>query len=364
MLPILATGASTTLGFSEREVGTMSLAILVGSGVSALIAGSWVRSVPWPRGASITAGGMLLAYLVTMLVHRHWAFVVIHGTAGFFSAAVFSLAMTILSDRREAARSFGIATAMQAAFQVVAVMVGPALLRVMGLNGVAALLAALGGLGLLLAQLLPTHGRAVVPGRLPAGLLKPTNFTGLAGLGLFTMNVGAYWTYIELIGQSLGILSDIVATCVAAAAAVGVLGGVAAGLLGDRFGKIAPLVFAGLLTSGAVLLLIKPLGVRAFFISGVMYFFAWNYSLAYQYAIINTVDATGRIVAITQAFAFLGAAAGAGMAGSYVRPGDYRAITWIVIITVWASFAMFALTLAVGKSSNATRGTATGPQKA
>jgi predicted MFS family arabinose efflux permease len=359
VLPLLTAGAMGTLGFSDRQIGLMSLTISVGLGAGAVFATMWVRSVEWPRAAAIALGGLFAANSLAMLVHGYWAFVLLQGAAGFCGSSVFCLTTTILSDRHESARSFGVSNAMQTTYQVAALLAGPTLLRLAGLNGVLAMLALPAGLAMLLTPLLPTYGRAVGAERL-RHLLTPATVIALVGCGTFFANVGAYWTYIELIGQARGMTPRVVANCVAAGVSAGVLGGALAWVLGDRFGRLWPLCVAALLTIVAALLLHGSFSVLAFVVSAALYLFAWNYSLAYQLAIVNAVDATGRGVAITGAFCLLGSAAGAGITASLLTPGDYGAVIWIVIIAVSLSTALFAFSSAIQRHADARGGGAQG----
>jgi predicted MFS family arabinose efflux permease len=353
VLPLLTAGAANTLGFSERQVGILSLMICVGSGASSLLAGLWVRSVHWPRTAAVALGGMLVTISLTMMMHRYWAFVLMQGAAGFFAGAIFCLALTILSDREDSARSFGVSTAMQVTYQVAALLAGPVLLRSGGLNSVLLLLAIPAGLAMLLTPLLPTHGRTVLHSQVRRGLLAPATVIALIGYGVFFVNAGAFWTYVELIGQARGMTPRVVANSVAASVSAGVLGGLLAWALGNRLGRLWPLMIATTLTVAAALLLIASSTTAAFVVSGMLYFFAWNYSYAYQLDVVNAVDVTGRGVAVTQVFGFLGVAAGAGVAAYFVRPGDYSAVTWLVIVAVCLSTALFSLSSAVSKYANA-----------
>ncbi len=346
ILPFLTAGAVDTLGFSDRQVGVMSLIISVGSGASAVLAGMWVRSAHWPRVAVFGLGGMLVTTSLAMLLHRYWTFVLLQGATGFFSTAVICLAVTILSDRHESARAFGMANAMQVVYQISALLVGPTLLRLAGLNGVLAVIAALSGLAMPLALLLPAHGRTVVSEGVSKGLLKPATVLGLLGFGLFFVNAGAYWTYVEIMGEARGMTSRLAANCIAVGVSAGILGGAAAWALGDRFGRLWPLLLSCLLTVAAALLLNGSFSVAALVLSVLLYFFAWNYAVAYQLSIVNAVDTTGRAVAITQAFAFLGAAAGAGLAALFVTPGHYQAVIWVVVVAVCLSTALFAISFA------------------
>jgi hypothetical protein len=96
--------------------------------------------------------------------------------------------------------------------------------------------------------------------------------------------------------------------------------------------------------------------VTAFILSALLFFFAANYAVPYQLSIVNAVDITGRAVAITQAFAFLGAAAGAGLAAFLVRPGGgYRAVIWLVAVAVCLSTALFLLSFVSHRYANVRR---------
>jgi len=356
ILPLLTAAAADTLGFSERQAGFMSSAICIGSGVSSLVAGIWVRSVNWRRAALVSLGGMVAANGLSMMLHGYWAFVLMQGAAGFFAGATFCLAITAISDVQEPARSFGISSAMQVSYQVAALLAGPALLRWAGLNGVLVMLAVPAALAMLFAPLLPVQGRTVLEPDAKA-LLRPATLVALLGFGAFFVNAGAFWTYVELIGLARGMSARVVANCVAAGVSAGMLGGGLASVLGERFGRLRPILVATALTVGAVLLLNGSFGAAAFVVAGMLYFFAWNYSYSYQLAMINEVDATGRGVAITQVFGFLGIAGGAAFAALFVTPGDYHAVTWVAIGAVCLSTALYALSSSMHRHADARGGT-------
>jgi predicted MFS family arabinose efflux permease len=347
ILPLLTAGAADKLGFSARQVGVMSSVLTAASGVSALLAGAWVRSLRWSRTAAISLGGMLAASLAAMLTHGYWSFVSLQGLAAFFASAAFSLGMTILSDGHESARGFGAAISAQAAYQIAALWAGPSLLRLSGLDGVLVLLAVPAGLGICLAPLLPTKGRVVRTERAAKGLLQPATLIAFIGFSIFFVGAGAYWTYLELMGQAQGMTTQQVANWTAVAVAAGIPGGLLASAQGGRLGNLRPLVFAAALIVLSAVLLTGAYGVTAFGVAGAIYYFAWCYCLAYQFALVNAVDATGRAIAITGGCAFFGSAGGAALAALFVTPHDYHAVVWIVAIGVCLSTAMFAVAAAI-----------------
>jgi predicted MFS family arabinose efflux permease len=349
ILPLLAAGAADKLGFSAGQAGVMSSVLTASSGASALLSGAWVRSLSWPRGAAIALGGTCVACLAAMLTRGYWPFVLLQGLAGFFGSAAFSLGMTILSDGRESARGFGVAISAQAVYQIAALWAGPWLLRLSGLDGVLALLAVPAGLGIALAPLLPAAGRPVKTRGAAKGLLKPATLLAFAGFTAFFIGAGAYWTYLELMGQAQGMSGQQVANWAAIAVAAGIPGGVLAWAQGGRLGNLRPLVFSAALILIAAAFLTGSHGATAFGVAGAIYYFAWCYGVAYQYALVNAVDPTGRAVAITGGCAFFGSAAGAGLAALFVTPRDYAAVVWIVAVGVCISTAMFAIAAAMHK---------------
>ncbi len=352
ILPLITAGAVDKLGFSAGQAGAMSSVLTAASGVSAVLAGTWVRSLSWRRGTAIALGGMCAACLVAMLTHGYWSFVLLQGLAAFFASAAFSLGMTILSDGRESARGFGVAISAQSAYQIAALWAGPSLLRLPGLVGVLALLAIPAGLGVALAPLLPAAGRAVRARGAAKGLLRPATVAAFIGFTAFFIGAGAYWTYLELMGQAQGVTPQQVGNWSAIAVAAGIPGGVLAWLQGGRFGNFPPLVLACALILTAVVLLLGSHGATAFGLAGAIYYFAWCYAVAYQYALVNAVDPTGRAIAITGGCAFFGSAGGAALAALFVTPHDYSAVVWIVAVTICVSTAMFAFAAAMHKGGD------------
>ena len=351
ILPLLAAGAADRLGFSAAQAGMMSSVLTGAAGASALLAGAWVRSLRWSRAAPLALGGMCAAGLAAMLVHGYWSFVLLQGLASFCGSAAFSLGMTILSDGHESTKGFGVAISAQALYQIAALWAGPSLLRLSGLDGVLALVAVPAGLAIALTPLLPTRGRTVTAHGAAKELLLPATLAAFVGFTAFFIGAGAYWTYLELMGQALGMTTREVANWSAVAVAAGVPGGLLAAVQAGRFGSLRPLVFAAVLILIAAVMLTGSYGATAFGVAGAIYYFAWCYCLPYQFALVNDVDATGRAIAITGACAFFGSAGGAALAALYVTPHDYRAVVWIVGIGVCVSTSAFALAAAIHRRS-------------
>ncbi len=225
ILPVLIEGAVHDLHFTELQVGMLSFAISAGGLVSSVLSGFWVRSLSWRTSALLSLAGMLIANTACLFWHGYMQFLLLQALAVFFGGSLGSLAMTILSDGRHAARSFGLAMAVQVTYQMIGILIGPTLLHWAGVNGVVAMLGSLSVLAAPLVALVPERGRTVASGYVTRELLRVPTLLGLAACFLFFMNVGSYWTYIDLIGRDSGISAQKVANCIAIGVSAGIVGG-------------------------------------------------------------------------------------------------------------------------------------------
>jgi MFS family permease len=165
----------------------------------------------------------------------------------------------------------------------------------------------------------------------------------LGGCFFFYFNVGVYWTYIELIGRAAGHDTQAVAGSIAVGVGCGLPGALLAAWLGERFGRVRPLALGAALVLASVLLLRGVPDIAHLAWSGVLYNFAWNYSLAYQYAAVNALDTSGRAVAVSPALAAAGIAAGPAVAALLVSGDDYTVVFWLTGAAAVASAVAFAL---------------------
>ena len=102
-----------------------------------------------------------------------------------------------------------------------------------------------------------------------------------------------------------------------------------------------PLCASTLGTVIAAMLLISSEALLIYVLAVALYNFVWNYSLAYQYAVVADVDESGRSVAIVPAFHAAGAAMGPAFAGMMVIEEGFIIINILVAVSVMISFALF-----------------------
>lgn len=348
ILPALVQGAQQTLHMNDREVGVLSAVAMVGSVLSSLLATSWVRRLNWRAAARVALLGMLVSYGLSILFHQRLPFYLLQALAGFFAGSLYSLSLTILSDGEKPDRNFGIAIAAQVILQMSGLLLGPALLHRAGINSLLGLLAILSVLSLMLTVPLPTRGRAVSPIVKLNVLLRGSTTLALFGCFFYLMNATTFWTYIAIIAQRGGLGEQQIATGLAIGVTGGFVGALGASWVGTRIHRNWSLTIGAFTTIAAASMLIGPLPVVRFTLSCLLYNFAWNYSLTFQYAAVNDTNPSGHAVAMAPAFHTAGAAAGPAIAALMITPKDLAVVFWLVDAGVVASWTCFLIAARVG----------------
>jgi len=352
LLPLLVGATVDSLGFTSRQAGLMSAAMMLAAAISAVSAIFWVRRVNWRIAAAATLGTSLLGYFLAIAADGFAAFVLALALIGLSGGCTYSLLLTIFSDTENPERSFGFTLAVQVSFQVIGLLLVPSLTDAGGIDALLALLAGLNVLALVSVWWLPAMGRAVKQAPVWDAVFKPGPLLGLMGCFFFFFNIGCYWTYIELIGRAGGLESQAMATALAGGVSVGVLGALSAPWLGRKIGAQGLVIACALGTILSIGMLLSEMNLIVFAASAGLYNYVWNASLAYQYAIVNAADVTGRSVAATPAFHAIGGAAGPATAAMFISGQDFTVVYLLISGAVIVSAAMLIGALRLGSSSH------------
>ena len=342
LLPTIVDGLKTDLHLSAPEIGMVSAVGTAASMIAALLTKYWVRRFQWPAAARILLLGTLAINALWPTYRNYWpALLAIQFPLGFLAGSLYSLTLTMISDEERPDRLFGILMAAQVAFQVTGILSGPYILHHGGIDSLIAIFAVLNATCIPLTWLLPSRGRRPYVSMPFLAVFSLPTLLALSGCFFFLINVGAYWTYIYLIGRDIGLGDVQVARSLAAGVSAGLAGGLAASWCGNRLNRDSLITLGGFLIVLSVALLIGPTGVWKFVVSCALYNFAWNFSVAYEYSAVTNVDATGHALAIAPAFHSGGGAAGPALAALLVTPFGYASVFWLAAGGAIASVACF-----------------------
>ncbi|MEM7707370.1 MAG: MFS transporter [Pseudomonadota bacterium] len=342
VLPIYVGAAADSLQISASQIGVLSACVALGSAVSSIAMMVLVRRVPWRLAGFVTLSLMLVSMGLSIVVDNPTMFMLLQAMAALGGGATYSLALTALSDRKNADRGFGLSIAAQVSFQVVGMLLFPRLVASAGIDGMLGVFFLLEAVGLALVLILPRSGKARAASvDDSASLLKPALLLALGGCLFFFLNVGVVWTYVERMAVLAGFTGSQIGNSLAVGVATGIPGALCAAWLGERFGRLGPLAFAAIGTLVALWLLDSRMSLTAYVTAMVLYNFAWNFSLTFQYSAVNAVDGTGRGVAASPAFHGLGAAIGPGIAAMLVTESSLAAVNWLAGLAVVVSLLLF-----------------------
>ncbi len=138
----------------------------------------------------------------------------------------------------------------------------------------------------------------------------------LTAIAITYINIGAYWTYIELAALEDQATPSWVSKILVWASFCSLVGCAFATVLSNRFGLIRPLLVALLSMALAVGLLANGITDQKIFISVFSFNFLWIFVDVYQMSTIANVDKTGRFASIIPAAQGLGQIIGPNIAAS------------------------------------------------
>ena len=143
----------------------------------------------------------------------------------------------------------------------------------------------------------------------------------LAAMALTYINIGAYWTYIELAAMDAGLDGEWVGSVLIWVSFFAVLGCLVATVLSDRFGLARPLLVTLLLHAATAFLLVAGIDEPRFFVSLYAFNFLWIFVDVFQMGSVANLDGSGRFASLMPAAQGLGQILGPNLAASLLALG-------------------------------------------
>ena len=156
----------------------------------------------------------------------------------------------------------------------------PSIMPTLGITGLFAVFALLDLAALSVLSRLPYRHERL--GRVPGApmewhvLMTRTSVACLFGIGMFEAYNMAQFTYVERMGQSLGLDGGEIGLALGVSTLLGIPGGFGVTWLGARFGHFKPIAAAIAAQAFALLLLLYGSGMPSYFIALCFLGFAWD----------------------------------------------------------------------------------------
>jgi predicted MFS family arabinose efflux permease len=329
-IPVISTAWVELLGFTEEQVGRVAGADLGGLSAGAVLTSFLIRKMNrrllllMGGALAIAANGLCTIYLdyETVLWLRF--------AAGTGSGIVTAVAVATLGATSHPARAFNIMLFLFAFSQAGELYILPKL----SMNGVYYAFIISFIIGLLFIRWIPAHAAAVsldveldvddpdgtshvehrhIPAFVPWLVLGAMFFTYI--------NIGTYWTYIELASLDAGLDGDWVGSVLVWVSLGSLLGCLIATVISNRFGLARPMLLALTAMGMIVGILIFDITPTTFMVSVLSFNLLWIFVDVYQMATVANVDHAGSFASLMPGAQGLGQIVGPNIGASMIGAG-------------------------------------------
>lgn len=331
-IPVISTAWSGLLGFSDVQVGRVAGADLGGLSVGAVLAALMVARLDRRRLVAVAACGAVAANVASAAFDGYVATLLLRFTAGVASGVVTGVAVATLGGRRHPARAFNYLLFAFAFVQAAEMWLLPRLemAQIYWLFA-ASYLPVLLMLGWLPARpgVVAHEPRdpALAGGRDVAAAPRLIPWLCLLAMALTYVNIGAYWTYIELATADAGLDGDFVSSALVWVSFFSIAGCLMATVISDRVGIARPLLLTLVLHAATGFLLVAEIDPPRFLVSVYAFNFLWIFVDVYQMGSVANLDNSGRFASLMPASQGLGQIVGPNLAASLLAFGNgYEAV--------------------------------------
>ncbi len=303
-LPIIGPVLQEQLGFTIQQAGQVAPVEVLGVGLASVLAIFWIRRVNWRIAALIAVAAVVIGNVLTTFQSDPTVLTVIRFLTGFIGeGTAFALGLSIIADTKETDRNFAYVIAAQVAFGVVTLLTLFRFSAAFGsIGGIYIPLAAFAVLVLLMLKFIPEGGAKVVPEAQTAqapSMAIP--MVGLAVLLIWCTGLGAVWAFMASIGMAGGLESTSAGDALAISSTVAILGALAASVMADKFGRLAPVSIALIVQMIMLSVLTGDMTFARFAATAAVFQIFWNLTGPYLMATIASSDASGRAAVLIPA---------------------------------------------------------------
>jgi predicted MFS family arabinose efflux permease len=351
-VPVISTAWVELLGFTESQVGRVAGADLGGLSLGAVIASLFVARMNRRLLVLIAVAIVIVSNGLCMLFTDYETVLWLRVGAGVGSGIYTAVAVATLGASSKPARAFNLMLFAFAFSQALEMQVLPML----SMNGIYLTFIACYLVGLPFLHWLPSRplakstqqedaekedaqgnksGSPRVPAYIPWLVLAAIFFTYI--------NIGSYWTYIELATIDAGLDGDYVGRLLVWTSFFSLIGCAVATLISNRFGLARPLLIA--LFSMAMVVGMLSFGINDINILISMFSFnlLWIFVDVYQMSTVANIDPRGAYASLMPGAQGLGQIVGPNLAASMLGAGmGYDAVFVMCAVAAIVGLLIYA----------------------
>ncbi len=325
-LPAFLEVVARTRSLSDSQAGLITAADQLGFAMGVIGCAETLARLKrqnWRWTVLIGSLVLISANLISIFTTAFVPFFLVRMMAGIGGGIAITIVYGVLAEG-DSARSMGYFNFVGIGFAWLAIPMLAPLTSHFGLGGLFAIIAGLAALGMLAIPGLPRmsirEAEAEAHHQMAQEKVTPLGWLMLASIFVFFSGTGAVYAYMEPIMMARGATLAAADGNVANLILCSLLASGLTALLGSRYGFVRPLIigYIGILAS-ILLLMIFP-GLSLFLVASIIFGFAMNFIIPYQFEAMVVVDGTSTGAAWVNASTLLGLAAGPAIAGPLITP--------------------------------------------
>ncbi|WP_396275055.1 MFS transporter [Hyphomonas sp.] len=347
VMPVFLGSLQDSRQLSGEQIGFVASTFFFGFNLVSGSAFFWIQRV-LPRTLCLISGGILLATLcASALAESIRAILALTFVVGGASGALAGIAAKIISESQNTTLWYGIKVAAESAAGVVLLFVLPAtLIPEFGFQGtVIGMILVIVLLGL---PILWMRNESVAPNDGQGDkLARPDETDGssilrvwLALIAMLVIFIGgsAIWAFEERIAARFEFDSAWVGMVLGLSLAFAVIGPLAAGSIGKRFGLRLPFVCGALIMIiGVVLIGLSENEALFYAVGACLFMLGWGGAIPFLFSSVAMEDPTGRYIALTVPALGVGSMIGPSVAGFLYDSGSITGLQTVSIAMLFLS---------------------------
>ena len=340
--PLIVSALEQSAEFTAETAGFVFSANMFGTSLGGLLVITVVRVLPWRLSCILLATCIACLDFASVWIEHPTMLAAVRFAHGLTGGAIMGFGSMVIARAGNADRPFGIMIAIQ---MVIGGIMAAWLAPLISVYGVYPIWVCLIVFSLVCLSVLPFLSDYQAPRATTKTLAKTSTYRAplatvvLAGLALFAYQAGemAAYTYIFEHGQTFGLSDSFMGWTSAASLWIGVFAALGAAYWSTRYGYVLPALVGGLLTAGAIFLLIYPSAV-AYLVASIAFGICFCATIPYLLSLITEMDNTGQLASIGAFVSSLGLASGPFFAAVLLGLGaDYVGILTFAAIAIICS---------------------------
>lgn len=365
-LPFLISAIMSDLGLDAAQAGFLMSAEFIFTMLASLVVAPAMGRAP---RRTLALGGALVvigANLASASISDVYWLTAVRCIAGIGAGLCLACGNASVSSAKDPDRAAGHMNILFVGLMAIVMIVFADAMGRNGLTGLYYAIAATNALMLLLIVFMPQ--KAILHANAPhfqhgnkhQNLFSLAAVCMMATMFFFSMRDTMGWAFVEQVGVSVGYSGEELGSLFSLQSLIGLLGPLAAAMIGKRFGMSTPVII-GILSTGAVSLgyVLGESSKEMYTISVMMISTTYFYALAYLTALAAQLDSEGRIAAASGAFLTLGIAVGPVFTGLLAESGGFTLVGWGIAGAVLLTVLTALVPLAVIRQQHATAAPAT-----